>query len=322
MRATPEWMAEKYNELNEWLFNGKLGQCGFECFTTGRGSRGSWLGRFRLSGSSLKADRYSRQLYKNNFGRKEFINHDNFIELCKPIIGLNGHYTGTEQSLLSTLVHEMCHYYNYMYGYMPKQAHGPEFRYIASIVSDRSDGVFTVQRVATAEQMEGYELDDDMKKKRDEKKERMKSRLIAVMVFKTDGIVELTTTTSQNVVAHVISYNTSPKMSNEFVKIVTSTDRNLIDFLYSKGYSRPMRTYRYWEVKPEKLGGADFLDKGGYSYTVAAKGTKTESKKPIGTIIECVINEYMNKNFVSDCDITIPTYLNLGVMSPFETKNN
>ena len=34
---TVDWIEEKYIELNEWLFNGKLGNCLFEVYTSGKG---------------------------------------------------------------------------------------------------------------------------------------------------------------------------------------------------------------------------------------------------------------------------------------------
>lgn len=44
IRPTVEWMREKYDELNSWLFGGQLGGCNFNIFTTGRGSQGGTLG--------------------------------------------------------------------------------------------------------------------------------------------------------------------------------------------------------------------------------------------------------------------------------------
>ena len=51
------WMAQKYDEMNAMLFNGKLGACEFGIFTTGCGSGGRGLGWFEMMGANLKADR-------------------------------------------------------------------------------------------------------------------------------------------------------------------------------------------------------------------------------------------------------------------------
>lgn len=37
IHVTVEWMAKKYEEMNQQLFGGALGACRFKVFTTGRG---------------------------------------------------------------------------------------------------------------------------------------------------------------------------------------------------------------------------------------------------------------------------------------------
>lgn len=39
MHVTVEWMAKKYEEMNQQLFGGALGACRFKVFTTGNGSQ-------------------------------------------------------------------------------------------------------------------------------------------------------------------------------------------------------------------------------------------------------------------------------------------
>ena len=166
MEITTQWMAEKYNEMNQQLFNGELGGCDFSIFKTGKGSRGNVLGWFKMCGSGIKYNRSDRRLYYYNpyyVQPKTYINRNNFVELCKPRIELNGNYRWTEKAALSTLVHEMCHYYNVMYGYEPTRAHGREFKEIAAYVSSKSNCIFTVQRLASAEQMNEMDFTDSMK---------------------------------------------------------------------------------------------------------------------------------------------------------------
>lgn len=272
MRATTEWMAAKYAEMNDLLFGGELGECDFNIFTTGRGSQGGVLGWFKIKGSRIKANRYDRRLFQQDwYGDKTYVTRKNFYTLCRPMIELNGHYSATEDSLLATLVHEMCHYYTYMYGYCPKQGHGPEFRSIAATVSSRSNGVFTVQRVASAEEMKGYELDADMQAKKDARIANKKSKMIVVLVFKKDGKVELTITTSRMVVDEIVEYNTRPPRigstrNRDMVnKIITSNDARLVDLFYGMGFRKAMRTYRYWTIDPTILGGENFVEKN-YDY--------------------------------------------------------
>ena len=52
-KATEDWMADRYDKLNEWLFNGELGDCRFEVTKSGRGSMGKTLGKFSVEASGL-----------------------------------------------------------------------------------------------------------------------------------------------------------------------------------------------------------------------------------------------------------------------------
>lgn len=63
----------------------------------------------------------------------------------------------------------MCHYYTYRKGFSPKQGHGPEFKSIARYVTANANGMFTIQRLASAEQMEGFVLSDEMKEKKEKR---------------------------------------------------------------------------------------------------------------------------------------------------------
>ena len=242
-KPTREWMAAKYAEMNEQLFNGSLGNCSFDIFTTGRGSQGGTLGWFKIKGSRILIERRSRRMYKDGWDRI-YINRSNFADLCYPTIELNGNYTGTEYGFLATLVHEMCHYYTYMNGYAPKQWHGPEFKEIGYIVSSRSNGLFTIQRLATAEEMSQLELSDEMKEKRAKRLANKKSSVSAVLVFTTNGKVKLTMTSSQNLI-DTISNEENRRGEN----VITTNDSSVIDYLFSKGYRKNMRTWRYWSLE-------------------------------------------------------------------------
>ena len=242
-KPTVEWMAERYNEANQKLFNGALGECDFNVFTTGRGSQGGTLGWFKIAARGIMADRHSRKMFKQGLDRV-YVDRKNFVEMCHPTIELNGNYSGTEHGFLATLVHEMCHYYTYMNGYCPKQGHGPEFRQIGSIVSSRSNGLFTIQRLASAEDMSQLELNDEMKAKREKRLNNKKASVTAVLVFTIYGKVRLTMTSNQNLI-DTISNEENRRGEN----VVTSNDSNVIDYLFSKGYRKNMRTWRYWSLE-------------------------------------------------------------------------
>ena len=240
-----QWMAEKYDEMNSQLFNGTLGECDFNVFTTGRGSEGGTLGWFEITGRNIRVDRYSRRMFKNTNWEKVYVNRENFVYMCQPRIELNGNYSGTEHGFLATLVHEMCHYYTYMNGFCPKQGHGPEFRQIGSIVSSRSNGLFTIQRLASAEDMSQLELNDEMKAKREKRLNNKKASVTAIIVMTQEGKVKLTITSNQNLINLIT--NTEKNVRNE--NVVTTNDSSVIDYLFSKGYRINMRTWRYWSLE-------------------------------------------------------------------------
>ena len=244
-QPTVEWMTAKYAEMNDTLFNGALGECSFAIFTTGKGSEGGVLGWFKCNGRNIKADRYSRRMYlKDMWGGKTYIDRKNFATLCNPTIELNGNYRGTEHGFLATLVHEMCHYYTYMHGYCPKQGHGPEFREIGSVVSSRSNGMFTIQRIASAEQMTELELNDEMKAKREKRLANKKASVTAVIVFAKNGKVKLTISSNQSLINMIES---SEKERGENVAV--TNDAEVIEYLFSKGYKQNLRTWRYWPLE-------------------------------------------------------------------------
>lgn len=247
-KPTVNWMAEKYDEMNAKLFGGQLDQCDFNIFTSGRGSQGRTLGFFRMNGRGLKIEIATRKMFRHNEwfpNDKEYVNKSNFYSVCRPSIELNGNYSGTEHAFLGTLVHEMCHYYTYMNGYAPKQGHGTEFRNIAYRVSYKSNGEFSIQRLASAEEMQNFELSDEMKAKQEKRLSNKKASLMAIFVYNINGTVKLSTTSSQALANRIIeSYK-----KLDVPKVVVSNDLRLIELLYSHGYRRNFRTWRYWNVE-------------------------------------------------------------------------
>ena len=95
-----------------------------------------------------------------------------------------------------------------MYGFCPKQGHGREFREIAQEVSARSQGRFTISRLADAEEMKNYQLDDEMQAKEETRLANKLARAVAILVYKTNGAVELTLTSNvnQQVIRQIIRY--------------------------------------------------------------------------------------------------------------------
>jgi predicted SprT family Zn-dependent metalloprotease len=280
---------------------------------SGSGSQGKTLGRFMLRNKNIFVKRHNRNMYFRSYSGDKYINKDNFVELCMPCIMLNGHYSGTEEALQSTLVHEMVHYYDYMFGRCPKQGHGPGFRKIASMVSSRSNGMFTVQRLASAEVMSNYKLDDDMREKRDKRITNKKAKSMVIFVYRCNGEIEMTIVSNTNKRIPEKIRNYYKRMGSKVVKeIIVSTDPELIDMLYSNGFGKVMRTWRYWNV--EKKPWAKDIKKYDYDYLLKSEDMN-ESKEGIRRIVESVINEYINN--IDDDDIRVGD-IDLELRSPLE----
>lgn len=244
--ATPEWMRIKYDEMNHLLFDDKLGDCDFKIFTTGKGSQGGILGLFSLKAPGLRVHRDGRRIFKVIGGLKHDIYADDFVKYCNPTISLNGNYHGDEETILGTLVHEMCHYADYMKGICPTQGHGPSWKRIAYIVSSKSQGRFSVQQLATAEEMSNMVLDPEIEKKNQKRKDVKKNKAIILLIFTTTGGVHLVNAPDYNLVNHIINIHKSRGFSG-IERIVTSEDDNLKDITFSE-YDSMMRTYRYWDI--------------------------------------------------------------------------
>lgn len=320
-KPTVEWMREKYDEMNAKLFNGMLGECGFFIFTSGRGSNGRTLGYFQMkSPHKLKCNRYTRKMFieYRYSGERVYIDRKTFELYCYPSISINGNYSGKEEVFLNTLVHEMCHYYTYMNGFVPTQAHGREFRDIASIVSSRSGGLITIKRLASAEEMSNLELDDEVKLRNNKRLENKKKSLNAVFRFFNNGKVELTTTSSQKLIDRIITTSTN-KLDVE--KIIVSNDMKLINILFDSGYNVNMRKWAYWNVS-----GKDFLTMIDSINKIEYKcAGMNESEVIYKELIKEVVDEYVkniidnnNNNNNNGDSIEINPNLNLGLYSPFE----
>lgn len=296
-KFTPDtaWMRKKYIELNDWLFGGQLGPCLFEIYTTGRGSQGNSLGHFRLTGDKLIIRRSDRRIISKSLYPETQITKDNFYEIVKPVIGFNGHYKRTELAWLTTLTHEMCHYYTYMRGYAPVQAHGPEFRSIASYVSHKSNGIFEIKRLSNCET--DSELDAEMVAKAKRKEENKKNNIVALLIFKQNGEIQLVTTTSKNLIDQIIRLNL-PINNGRCEKILKSNDSNLIEYLWSKGYKNNMRAYRYWRITKQEV--VDEFNKYPNEKIIMNMNKTNESinitANDIREMVEMAINKIQNKN--------------------------
>ena len=323
--ATIEWMSQKYDELNEWLFNGKLGTCKFEIYKKGYKS----LGHFRMGNRYLKANRYTRQMFiiSQDGASFEYIKYQDFARICQPIIGLNGNYKGTEKALLSTLLHEMCHYYTYMGGHVPAQAHGPEFRHIAELVSFRSNGTFSIQRLANAEEMKDYELESGIADSIAKKKANKVSKLYALVGIKNSDVLLMTSSNMSMISSMSIYFQKICK------KVYLTNDPQIMQFIASKGYYKNIRSQKYYRVTEKSV--IDFLSNSPetkYDCRIIKDSDVMDlkDKKVASTVnlneydIRNMVKEVLNKTFGqydNDNAISIDPDMDLGQATPFDYSN-
>jgi hypothetical protein len=314
-RPTIEWMSRRYNEMNHVLFDGSLGSCKFDIFTSGKGSQGRTLGTFHMKSTGLKCDRYSRRMYKLGYYDKIYIDADNFAEVCNPTISLNGNYTGTEYGFLATLVHEMCHYYTYMKGYAPTRGHGREFYSIGNIVSSNSDGLFNIQRLASAEDMKHLDLSDEMKARNEKRIANKKSSVYALFDYRSDNDIRLSMTSSQSLIDTICNFEKSNKTSRQ---VIITNDSNVINSLFEMGYKKNFRTWRYWQVSDKFwlpiLDNADKEIKRNPNFMNENKGSLY-----IDDIISEALNKFISERVDNDL-IDISPDMDLGAYSPLEIE--
>ena len=293
-----EWMKVNYEKMNNLLFDGKLGECNFKIFKTGIGSNGNALGWFSITCENLKYNRESRRMYKYNpyglsgYNDKLWINKENFYKICKPVIELNGNYRWTQKSALSTLVHEMCHYYTYMNGYKPLQGHGKEFKNIAAYVSSKSNDFFTVERIASAEEMNEIELDTNIAARNQRRQENKESRIILMFLFMENGEIRLVNANSMKLVDFIVyNYkNNKYKGSTKIKEIKISTDERLKRIIFDEGYKNACTTYRYWNVENKPF--INDLNNYNLQTVLSTVTTPSSQTKPAETPQNSVISHF------------------------------
>lgn len=261
-KFTPDidWMIENYNRMNRELFGGALGFCSFNIMR--KGSR--LLGSFSCQGRIMISKTYRKMFALQANGTFDEIDSNNFVPLFKPMISLNGNYKATNESWLNALVHEMCHYYTYMNGIAPVQAHGNEFKEAARVVSERSHGRFTITRVASGEEAKQYELDPAIANQKVLLlKQKLHDRFIILISLKGRGY-RLVITNSCPLIKEIISCEKakSKKITDEIVVI---RDFTLSKKLYDMGYQTTVKTYRFWTLSQDK-GNAILDDEQTYEY--------------------------------------------------------
>lgn len=305
-KPTVSWMEEKYNEFNESLFLNSLGDCIFRV----KPISDKAYGRFQLTGSDLYIERWSGRLYINipygQIGNK-YVNSENFFQKAQPMITLNENYLATDEAWENTLVHEMCHYYTYKDGRVPKQGHGPEFRRIADRVAMYSDGRFSIQRLATAEESNNYELDQNEV----DRLEKKFSNIIVILVYRQNGSVEMTITKKKDLVGNILTFIRNNPFHRgggvECCKVGSGPE--LAKILIKYKYTKTQNSYRYYSIE-----GTPILNE---LNNVKFQNVYYPEQATTGSLSE----ESVYNNTKHGKGVKFNQNWNLGLHSPFELMN-
>lgn len=252
MKPDQDWIEQKYNEFNKRYFDGVLNSCDLICQPCTQ----KYLGLFTLL-SKVSYDKDTGRMFVIHFGNKIYVDYESFVGLCDPRIILNTNYDAPESSWENTLIHEMCHYYTYMDGYIPKQGHGKEFKAIAKKIYEKTDGEIVI---TTTDKSGNFTQTNQKILQTNEKRKTNKiNSTFAVLTITSDNSLSL----------QMLKENTL-KTLLRFSKdlVIYSSNNELITKLFERGFSRVFRNLGpYWSITNphtiDLLNQYEFIDKNG-----------------------------------------------------------
>jgi hypothetical protein len=203
-----------------------------------------------------------------------------------------------------------------MRGYVPGKAHGPEFYHIGDTVSLRSGGLFTIERLASAEDMAHLDLSDEMKARQEKRIANKKSSVYAVFDYHSPSDIRLSTTSSQALIKDICDFERRNKSSQQ---VIITNDSNVIDVLFEKGYKKNFRTWRYWSVGDKDwLNILDNADK--QIIKNPNKMNESKQKRDLDTIIKEAIDRFINEKVGGEDIVELTADMDLGAYSPLEIE--
>jgi hypothetical protein len=201
-----------------------------------------------------------------------------------------------------------------MKGYVPGKSHGPEFYSIGNIVSDRSGGLFTIKRLASAEDVAHLDLDAKMKVRTEKRIANKKSSIYAIFDFHSVGDIRLTTTSNSELINKICDFKLYNKNSRQ---VIITKDSKVIDFLFEFGYNRNFRTWRYWPITDKKI--LNILDSADKEVIKNFdKMDESISQRSIDIIIQETLNRFISERIGDEEVFDISSDMDLGAYSPLE----
>lgn len=282
IEPTPELLEERYNLYNKTLFNNSLMECVFAIRNLGSKTLGCFY--FETGNRLFVSKSNNGKMYYQNLGEKIWIDKNNFVQYCNPHIALNSNYKWTLDGVDDTLVHEMCHYYTYMHGWSPKQAHGIEFRDIGMVVSSRSNGRFSIKRLASSEDMKKVELNPEIQAQKDKMlKARLKNSVVMLIYFNTGKVFmvhSFNLKTAYNIIEQLKKY--SPKNNVDYV--LTCPEDSLKQLLFDNKYKSMSYKYRGWYIQDTEF--LKKIENGHFNFNRININSELDADKKLSTAVQ------------------------------------
>lgn len=160
IEPTVAWVKQKYNEFNAKYFDNFLPKCYISVKPLGEKAGYVLGGTFRFMNRQGFMNLGDSFMYCKNGEYFKLDNKENIYRLLKPTITINSKYKVPIKQLENTIIHEMCHYYNYFnedgsfrIADRENDGHGEDFLRAAEMISEKSGGEIQIKNVMDAEQV-------------------------------------------------------------------------------------------------------------------------------------------------------------------------
>lgn len=147
---TVQWMKQKYDEFNALYFDGVLPKCGLKLMSADTNQLGAFhfskkrnIRNIILTCKPNVNDGKLCVFYDEKNDSYGSVDRNNIYETLGPVISINVKYSRPLDDIENTLIHEMCHYWQFIVNGIWKRSddgHGEDFIEIAEQINAKSNG--------------------------------------------------------------------------------------------------------------------------------------------------------------------------------------
>ena len=160
IEPTVMWVKQKYVEFNAKYFDNFLPKCSISVKPLGEKAGCVLGGTFRFMNIHGFINLGDSFMYCKDGEYFKLDNKENIYRLLKPTITINSKYKAPIKQLENTIIHEMCHYYNYFnndgslrISDKENDGHGEDFLMVAKMISEKSGGEIQIKNIMDAEEI-------------------------------------------------------------------------------------------------------------------------------------------------------------------------